>query len=1092
LKKATLLILIIRVIMAPVFPLSSSIHFKHITLEDGLSQSSIFCIMQDCKGFLWFGTQDGLNKYDGYHFTIFKPDPEDPNSLSSTLITSIYEDSAGFLWIGTNGGGLNRFDPRTKTFYRYPANPKDPNRINNQAISCICPDKTGALWIGTFGDVTGIYVLTRTGTLQTQIKGINHYQQVPNDPNSLSHNLINWIYEDRSGVVWVGTGGGLNRFNRETNTFTHYQHISDDPESLSHNNVTRIYEDRSGMFWVGTGGGGLNLMNRKTGKFFAYRYNPNDINSLSQDIISAIYDDRSGVLWIGTQSRGLNRFDKRSETFSCYRKVPNEPHSLSSDIIFSIYEDRSRILWIGTQDAGLNKFIRENKFQHIRAEPNTPNSLSSNFIYAIFEDHLGIAWIGTNGDGLNRFDRKTGTYIHYRNNANDPTSLGSNIVRAIYEDRSGVLWVGTANGGLNEFHRETETFSRYLNIPNDPNSLSNNTVRTIYEDRSGTFWVGTTGGGLNKFNRQTGTAVRYETIANDPTSISGNSISVIIESIKEPGILWIGTLDGGVNRFDPISDTFRRYTADPNNPHSLSGNIAQSVCEDRSGTIWVGTFGSGLNKLIFDKNEKHRFKHYTEKHGLPNNSIYGVLEDREGCLWISTNKGLSRFDPHSETFKNYNVWDGLQGNEFNGGAYHKSKSGEMFFGGLNGFNVFYPSRIENNPHIPPLVITAFRLFNKPTPIGPDSPLQKSIEWTDQIRLSHHQNVFLFEFSALDFTVPENNQYAYMLEGFSQDWVITDSQKRFASYTNLAPGQYTFRVRGSNNDGVWNKTGTSIKIIITPPYWRTWWFQLLVLCLAAGMVILWYRKRLKTVRIKTELQTAHDAQMSIMPQSDPQIDGFDISGICVPANEVGGDFFDYLWMNVEKTKFGIAIGDVSGKAMKSAMTAVMTSGMIYLEADEALSVKEIMTRVNRPLFFKTEKKVFTALCLACLDIHTNELTFTNAGLNGPLLKSGDSVSRLESTGNKLPLGIKLDSVYLEKKHLLAPGDVVIFFTDGITETKNQEHDFFGFKRLKTLLETIDVAALTAGEIKNAIINNVKQFAQAASQYDDMTVVVVKVL
>jgi streptogramin lyase/ASC-1-like (ASCH) protein len=747
---------------------------------------------------------------------------------------------------------------------------------------------------------------------------------------------------------------------------------------------------------------------------------------------------------------------------------------------------------VGTTDGGLNKFDREDYFDHYKSDPNNPNSLSDNFVYAIYEDHLGNLWIGTNSNGVNKFDRKTDTFTHYRNIPGDPSSLSSNFIRMIYEDRAGVIWIGTTGGGLNRFNRQTETFTSYQRIRNDSKSLSSNVVRTIYEDRSGNFWVGTTGSGLDKMDRKTGTFTHYRNIPNNPNSLNDNSIVVIYEAPTEPGILWIGTANGGLNRFDPQKETFVHYNANLTDPKSLMIAYVHTICEDRDGSLWIGTHGGGLSKLIRKKGERGKFIHYTEKHGLPNNTIYSILEDENDHLWISTNKGLSRFNPKTETFKNYYVSDGLQGNEFNAGAFCKSKSGEMFFGGLNGFNAFFPAQIKNNPYIPPIVITDFKILNKPVTIGDNSILKKSITWTEELVLSHKDYFFSFEFAALDFTTPEKNRYAFMMEGFDEDWIYTDSKKRFSSYTNLEPGEYIFRIKGSNNDEIWNEKGTSIKITITPPFWQTLWFKVILALVVIGLIFLWYVKRLKNVRIKAELQTAHDAQMSIMPQSDPNIEGLDISGICVPANEVGGDFFDYMWMNKEKTKIGIAIGDVSGKAMKSAMTAVMTSGMIYLEADEFTSVKEIMKRVNRPLYFKTDKKVFTALCLASIDLLTKNITFTNAGLYDPLLVSKGKVSELKGTGKKIPLGVQIDTEYHEKKLQLKSGNTIVFFTDGITESKNQLNEFYGYNTLKQLLTEMDIPNLSAKDIKNKIIEDVKNFSGSVLQYDDMTVVVVKVL
>jgi hypothetical protein len=420
----------------------------------------------------------------------------------------------------------------------------------------------------------------------------------------------------------------------------------------------------------------------------------------------------------------------------------------------------------------------------------------------------------------------------------------------------------------------------------------------------------------------------------------------------------------------------------------------------------------------------------------------------------------------------------------------------MFFGGINGLNAFYPAEITHNSHIPPIVITDFRIFNKPVPIGPNFPLKRPISETKEIKLSYKHHVFSFEFVALNYTLPEKNQYAYMMEGFDKDWNYTSSDKRFASYTNLSPGKYVFRVKGSNNDSVWNEQGTSIKITITPPMWKTWWFQALSALLILGLGIFFYKLRMKGISHKTRLQavlqTARDAQMSIMPQSDPRVPGFDISGTCVPASEVGGDFFDYIWLTEEKTKFGIAIGDVSGKAMKAAMTAIMSDGILFSKANESDSIKEIMTRVNRPIYLKTDKTMFTALCLASLDIKTKEFTFSNAGLNYPILKSGDSVTSIKSEGPKLPLGVRKNNVYQEKQNLLKTGDVVVFFTDGIPDAENQAGEFYVFRKLKQLLESMNTERFSALEIKENIIADVREFSGDVSQCDDITLVVVKVL
>jgi two-component system sensor histidine kinase ChiS len=858
-RDAALVFLFILCLTGTLFLESGTGRFKYISIDEGLSQSTIFCLLQDSKGFLWIGTQDGLNKYDGYTFKVFKRDPDDANSLSHNWVTAIYEDESGMIWIGTNGGGLNRFDPRREGFFRYPVRQGDPGCIHSGSIRAICQDSDGAVWVGTGSGLVKLNPEASPPNPGIEAARITSYRHDPGDPRSLKDDLVNSILEDHSGLLWIGTGGGLDRFDKETGAFIHYIHIPGQPTSLSHSGITSIYEDRAGLLWVGTNGG-LNVMDRATGEFKHYRHNPADPHSLSSGWVSGIIEDRAGFLWISTMGGGLNKFNKKEETFSHYRHIPDDPYSLSFDYVNCIIEDRSRILWVGTSGKGLNKFDREDNFELYRWDPNNANSLSDSYVYAIYEDRFGILWVGTSGGGLNRLDRRTGTFTHFRHDADVPGSLSSNAVYVIFEDRGGVLWIGTG-GGLDRFNRQTGTFAHFRHLTGDPASPNYNSIRSILEDSSGVLWLATAGGGLTKFDRRSGTFSRYLRIEDNPHSLSDNFVTIVYEAPTEPGVLWIGTRHGGLNRFDTRKEVFSQFKMNPRDPHSLSSNFIISLYEDRAGTLWVGTLGAGLNKRIGPRggDEGVGFDHYTEKNGLANNSVYGILEDSGGHLWMSTNKGISRFDPERETFKNYDVKDGLQSNEFNAGAYHKSKSGEMFFGGVKGLNAFYPDDVKVNPHIPPIVITGFKIANKPVAIGADSPLRQSITWTEKIKLAYKQNVLSFEFTALDLTIPENNKYAYMMEGFEREWNYTDSDKRFAYYTNLDPGEYVFRVRGSNNDGIWNNEGAAIKITIIPPWWETWWFRVFVIMAVSVLIISVYRIRTRAIKKRSQqLQEINEA------------------------------------------------------------------------------------------------------------------------------------------------------------------------------------------------------------------------------------------
>jgi len=839
-----------------------NIRFERISLEEGLSQSIVFSIIQDSKGFMWFGTEDGLNRYDGYRFTIFKPDPEDPNSISHNIITSIFEDHFGVIWIGTNGGGLNRYNQEEESFVTFQNIPNDPNSLSHNNVSTIYEDRLGNLWIGSL--VGGLNRFNR------ETESFIHYQNNPSDPISLSSNTISSIYEDRFNYLWIGTGGGgLNRLvpsNSEGSevTFIRYQNDSDDPNSLSSNNVTSIYEDRSGVLWIGTGGGGLNKLVpsdrvRSEVSFIRYQNDPNDPLSLSHNNVTAFFEDHLYSLWIGTNGGGLNQLvpsnSEGSEvTFIRYQHNPNNMNSIGSNNVLSIYEDLSGILWIGTYGIGISKYDRrKSRFVHYMSDPNDSNSLSNPIVWSIFEDHLGYLWVGTNGGGLDRFDREKNEVVHYRNNPENPNSLSFNTVRVIYEDKSGILWIGTDGGGLNKLipkdsERSRASFIRYLNDPNDPSSLSNNFIRVIYEDRSGTLWIGTVNGGLNKLvpSDREGAEVTFTRYLNDPNdtnSLSNNQVRVIHEDSS--GNLWIGTGNGGLNRFDPREEQFYSYQVNPGDPTSIISNAIHSIYEDRSGIFWIGTHTGGLNR--FDP-EKETFSDFRMKDGLPNDVVYSILEDDNGYLWLSTNNGLSRFNPQTLEFKNYKMKDGLQGDEFDFGAYHKSRSGELFFGGIYGFNAFFPDSIKDNPFIPPIIITDFQVFNKPVSLGLDSPLQKHISETEEITLSYRENVFSFEFAALSFSGSEKNQYKYKMVGFDEDWINSGTRK-YVTYTNLDPGEYIFRVQGSNNDGVWNEEGTSVKLIITPPFWQTWWFRSIVTLTILLAAYSGYKRRVHHLQVK---------------------------------------------------------------------------------------------------------------------------------------------------------------------------------------------------------------------------------------------------
>ncbi len=794
------------------------IQFEHLTVEDGLSSNTIFSIIQDSRGFLWIGTYDGLNRYDGYEFKVYKNVPEDSTSISDNMIRALHEDKYGDIWIGCGwGGGLNKYFRETEKFVRYLHDPGNPSSISSNNIYAICSDKSGNLWIGTDGG--GLDYLD-LGTEQFQ-----NYKSDHNNPYNLSSNTLAALHVDKNGILWVGTySSGLNKFDPQTKQFTLYK-TSDDPSGISGNYISSIYEDRSGFLWISTQDGGLNKYDPYTNKFQHFSHNSKNSNSLSSNISWIVFGDSEGLIWIGDYNGGLNLFDTRTETFKLFKKSSNDPRSLTDDVVNTIYEDNSGIIWFGTWSGGINKSRKKEKFFTYSHIPGNPNSLIDNYVTAIYKDKYDELWVGT-GSGLTRMNEKENKFTNYQSDPNEPGSISSSVISSICEDKDGKLWIATDNAGINQFDRVKNQFKPFRNDPGNPNSLLNDRVSQIFCDSYGDLWIGFSSG-LDRLKRGESNFIHYRNDKSNPNSISSNIIFTFYEDKQHN--LWIGTHADGLMLYNRETDDFTFYRQDVKNLRtSLSHNVVSSICEDENGTLWIGTSGAGFNR--FDR-AKNQFKHYRAKNGLANDMINGILSDKKGNLWISTGKGISRFIINSESFANYITKDGLQGLEFNSRASFKSLNGEMYFGGTNGLNRFHPDEVVDNNFIPPIIITDFQILHKPVSVGFDSLwgkviLEKSITEIDKIVLSYDENILSFKIAALDFHSPEKNQYAYMLEGFDNHWIRTDAKDRNITYTNLDPGEYTLKVRGSNNDAVWNEEGTALKIIIKSPWWATWWSYIL--------------------------------------------------------------------------------------------------------------------------------------------------------------------------------------------------------------------------------------------------------------------------
>jgi len=802
-----------------------TIRFDHLSTEQGLSQSNVTCILRDSRGFMWFGTRDGLNRYDGYGFKLYKKIAGDPASLSSNYITHMVEDRKGGLWISTYGGGLNRYDQEKELFTHYEHDPKKLSSLSNDVINILMPDQAGNIWIGTDGGGMDI--------LDPATGKFTNFSHNYLDAQSLSDNDVTDIVEDSQHRLWVGTfHGGLELFDRVHHSFTHFRHNEKDPASLSGDIISKVFEDSRHRLWVGTRGGGIDLFDPVQKKFRHFRNDPNNTNSLTFNMVISICEDDRARLWIGTENGGISILDPEKEIFQTYRHDDIDNKSLSNNSIYSIYNDGHGNMWVGTFSGGVDLFNTDaNKFSAYR-HTSSPQSLSNNNVLAIFEDSGNNLWVGTDGGGLELMDQRTGDFTHFKYNKSfEKGNINRNYVLSVCEDSEKNLWVGTWGDGLTVIDKGRGHSKQYKYNLQDTASLSSNNAFAIVQDRGKEIWVGTQGGGLNAYDRKSDGFRHFKHDPANPNSVSSDRIQTLMGDSK--GYLWIGTVDGGLDLFDKRTNIFTHYLHE-NNRNSLSNNYVYCVFEDRQLNIWIGT-ADGLNLL--DRKTGH-FTAWSVKDGLPGATVFGILEDDKGNLWIATNKGLSRYTPGTRSFKNFSAADGLQSNEFKAHSCFKTSSGEMYFGGVHGFNKFFPDRIQANPFDPPLVITGFQLFNK--------EVGKNITGTKEITLSYKQSVFSFEFASLNYTIPEKKQYSYMLEGFDKKWNDIGMRRR-ATYTNLDAGKYIFKVRGLNNDGSWSPAVTGIQLIILPPFWLTWWFKLLVALCTAGCGIAFYRIRMRAVQ-----------------------------------------------------------------------------------------------------------------------------------------------------------------------------------------------------------------------------------------------------
>ncbi|MFD2163608.1 two-component regulator propeller domain-containing protein [Paradesertivirga mongoliensis] len=814
---------------------TQDLKFRRINTENGLSQSNVTSIIKDSKGFLWFATRDGLNRYDGYTMTVYRNDVEKKSSIRNNYISKIYEDRLGRLWVG-GIDGLDRYDRASDSFIHYELGA-------NVFVKTLLYDSRGVLWIGA---KKGLYVL------DPKTDRVKSFFANGTDA-SIADNDINKIKELEPGKIWIGTASGLNIYHVKTGKFLHYKHHDSDPASLAGDNVKGIVKDRYGKIWLGTDQG-LSLFDRRSNTFKNFKHDPANPNSLSGDEIIALGEGPAGRLWIGTEGAGLTIFNYATNTFKRYKSDFFDGKSLSHNIVRSIYRDQQGGMWLGTNSGGVSYIppIRE-KFNHYFPVPNERNSLNNAVVKAISGSGDNI-WLGTD-DGVDVFNPTDKSFNHYK-------GISSENIYTVAKISEDIMAFGTHNTGLDILNTKTGEIINFRKNERNPRAISSNRINKIFVDSRQTIWLGTWTGGLNQFDLKTKT---FKQIAYNPSDDKKSPTTILTLAEDRDNNLWIGT-DKGIGIYNAGNKTYISHKHS-GSKYGISNDMINCFFLDSKGRMWIGTGGGGLN--LFNKAKK-RFVSFREKDGLPSDNIAGILEDGHGNLWISTANGLSKFDPGKRIFQNFSSADGLQNGEFKRESCFKAEDGTMFFGGISGFNMFHPDSIPYNKHIPEIAFTRFFLSGKEVNAGgKGSLLEKNITETEEITLNYSQSAFTFEFAALNYIVPEKNQYAYMLVGFDKQWNYSGSEHK-VTYTNLNPGEYVFKVKAANNDGVWNEKGISMKVRILPPYYRTWWFISLAIIFIVLLTYSVYKTRMNRIerqkRLLEEEVEARTAQVRKQTES----------------------------------------------------------------------------------------------------------------------------------------------------------------------------------------------------------------------------------
>ncbi|HWW32207.1 MAG TPA: two-component regulator propeller domain-containing protein [Steroidobacteraceae bacterium] len=823
-------------------PAARPMYFEHLTMRDGLSQSTVEGFLQDSQGYLWIATESGLDRYDGNTLRIYRRERGNPHALASDYIWTIAEDARSDLWLATDGGGVAHWQRRSDQFESFRHDPARPDSLASDAVRTLLIDASGSIWAGT---------LDRGLDLLDPATGVaRHFRHRDGEPRSLPADAVFALYRDRAGRVWIGTDGGLSRYDPATGGFINYGKSSDGA-GLSDLQVRAIREDHTGALWVGTMRGGLDRLEPGSGRVSYFRHDAANPRSLSHDRVSAILEDGAQRLWVGTPE-GLNLFDRATESFVRYGNDANNPQSLRSSYVMfnALYQDRGGVLWVGTREGGASHWNPDSwSLGHYRSAAFHDMEVGS-----FADDGAGRVWVGTIGSGLIEIDTRAGSERRYGHDTAALTLSDDRIMSLLY-DRRGTLWVGTMAGGLDQVELATGKVHVWKAAAGDSHALPADGVMTLYQDHLGDVWVGTFGGGLASISAASGELTRYPVGADPGASLSDGRASAIAEDAH--GNLWVGTVGGGLNLLERASGRFYHYRRDDKDPASLSDDAVYALHVDRRGDVWVGTRSGGVDRVVGSSvaPQSVRFENYSS--ALPSRAVFGIESDGEGRLWLSTANGLVRLDPRTRALRIYHEWNGLQGEDFDIGAHYEDRDGNLFFGGSNGFNAFSPAAVTFSSTPPRVVLTSVVRLNTTLPErdlpGSSRPLE----------LAYDDKLVSFGFAALDFASPANNRYSYRLDGFDSSWVDAGSLHR-ATYTNLGAGQYTLRVRAATADGDWGTDQLAIPVHVAPAPWNTIWARLAYL--AAALLLLAWAWRAQSARRRRALRYSRHLEETVQQRT----------------------------------------------------------------------------------------------------------------------------------------------------------------------------------------------------------------------------------